>query len=583
MSLLVGDRDPSEETESVSSDGVAPASSAAPTFPRVPIDVEQRFASIFTVAEHVRTVAEKLDIDSFRSVAEILIPCLDTILRDYKHLPRSIRTAQDFGVAFSGTIFFGRMFARHVMRVTTRLTCTRLVDAVELALQSLDMTMASLKTLFNLVDRLVVESKPLPNVPDSPPIHDPSLSIAERTPVTVAASVDTVSEDQPSDNATNGSLNPGPSAPVPPVTEPNNLKRLVSRAGRNKPLTMWSNSASSKSLKTLASSSPRLGGFFTNHFSTNSANLDIDVSRANVPPNTEQSTAAGSPDSSTPPGESPRSTEELYFSSSGGLCAASLVGLVRILTSMVAVTDPGFTQFFCLSFRFFTTSLDVFNIMKAQYDEKPPADIDPEDLALWEDEAVVAKVRVAKVLLVWLRLHWRYEWDRDVLAPLYQFATSRPVNDPAAMTWRKIIDQLKLAGVGVGYRGCRIQRAILKTNTTPPPSGFSIPLESVLKDAIDRGAFDEVDVLHFHSPNGREQLARQLCHAGSELFRQIDPEDAVRYWKDGRNKAVGDKIKLLVSFENALAYWVARVTIGKPTARSRAEVMEFFIDVASVS
>jgi hypothetical protein len=100
---------------------------------------------------------------------------------------------------------------------------------------------------------------------------------------------------------------------------------------------------------------------------------------------------------------------------------------------------------------------------------------------------------------------------------------------------------------------------------------------------MSQNDFDKVDVLYFHSPTGREEFVRQLCLAASELFRHIDPEDAVRYWKDGQDKTVGNKILRLTSFENAQAYWTSNAIVVRPTVRSRAEVMEFFIDVASVS
>jgi hypothetical protein len=191
------------------------------------------------------------------------------------------------------------------------------------------------------------------------------------------------------------------------------------------------------------------------------------------------------------------------------------------------------------------------------------------------------------VFLLWRRSYWRNH-DMDVLEHLRQFASDRPTDDPASITWDKIIAWDKVArnvgdaSIGVHPRGFRMRR-IIQTESHHLSIRLSRPFELRIEEMMSQGDFDKVDILYFHNSPGREEFARQLCLAASELFRHIDPEDAVRYWGDGHDMIVGEKISRLASFENAQSYWVSNTIVVRPSVRSRAEVMEFFIDLASVS
>jgi hypothetical protein len=493
------------------------------------------------------------------------------------------------------------MFAHHIERVSMRMSGMQLADAVQLSLQSLDMTMASLKVLFDLVEHSVIQARPLPDIPavlvpnatpEVPVIHETSTANAS---VSAMASHDQASVPSPLVRSAEDVI----SSPTPPkeITMKGSLKRFVSGLGRKstlRPLTLWSGAISSKSYPASALT-PWVGGSPNGPVPTTPVTpgpsddekfdqqSHIGGAVVSMPPSTEQSALVPHNFMQVLDVVLPSLTPGFYFSSKGVLCAASLEALVRILTSTEAVKGTTFDDFFFLSFRFFSNPIETFNILVAQYDEGPHEPLDSASAIIWEQDAPVAKVRVAKVFLQWLRRHWRHQWDAEILEPLRQFVANRPARDPASITWDKVIRKLDDASVGVGYRGSRIQRIaqLWLTHDTPPP--LPRPFALVTKEAISRGEFDRVDVLHFHSPAGREELARQFCLAASELFRDIDPEDAVRYWKDGRNKTVGEKILRLASFENALAYWTSHVIVVRPTVRSRAEAMEFFIDVASVS
>jgi hypothetical protein len=575
----------------------------------------KEFTSIFKVADQLRAVAATLDVDSLQSLVEILITCLENVLRSLKHLPLQIRSAPDFGVAFRAVIFFGRMFADHIGVVTTRLSGIQLTKAVQLSLQSLDMTIASLKALFDLVEPSDTQTKPLPDipigsVPDATAIDGviPGSSVENFPvlPIPLGSTLDTTAVD-PVIRDSSVEKFPVPPIPLPDLTSAptglkqttedapntpmlpkftptkNSLRRLVSGLGRKtfKPLILWTGTISSESVSALAVT-PHNGGSPNGRSPVMPSPLTSDqqATTDNVVPASPQLSRKVAQVFDVEPS---LPSVELYFSPNKVLCAASLAALVRILTSTEEVRDPAFTDFFFCSFRFFSKPLEIFQMLAAQYDEGPPESLETAKAILWTQNVPFVKVRVAKVFLLWLRIHWRYEWDTDILEPLHRFASSRPADDPAYITWNKVTKKTSDASVGANYRGCRIQRAALTGPTLPKLTRLSRPFELFTEEVISQGAFDKVDILHFHSSTGREELARQLCLAASQLFRHIDPEDAVRYWKDGQDKAIGDRISRLASFENALSYWASNAIVARPTVRSRAEVMEFFVDLAYVS
>jgi hypothetical protein len=254
-----------EEDEYIDSDGVEPALSEGHSRSRSNFDAKE-FTAIFKIAEQVRAVSDNLDTDSLHSLAEILILGLENMLRSFKSLPSRLRSTPSFDVAFRGVIFFGRMFAYRTRDVTLRLSGIQLADTVQLLLQSLDMMMATLKVLFDLIEHLVTQRKPLPDVPVgsagdntfTSPIQDTTV---KNSPIHATASHDKVDVTPPPVfTAEDGSNAPMPQTTF--ATTKASLSRLVSGLHSRKhilrPPTLWSGTISSKS--SAVALIPRVGG-----------------------------------------------------------------------------------------------------------------------------------------------------------------------------------------------------------------------------------------------------------------------------------------------------------------------------------
>jgi hypothetical protein len=581
--------------ESIGSDNVSPPSSETIDSSRFNADVKE-FTAIFKITERVRAVAQDLDIDSLHSLAEVLISCLENMLRSFKCFPSRIRSGQKFDVAFRGVIFFGRMFIQHIRTMTTRLSGIQLSDIVQLSLESLDMTMTSLNVLLDLVGCPVPTDKPLPDIPVRSTLRTPPAPLTVQDALVkdslIPANTPPDHGNLPSMLVTTTGDTSMPSTPLS-ITKAS-LRRFVSGlSGKStrRPLTLWSNTITSKSSASLVLT-PRVDESSSGQVTTPATSDPSDKNGSrqkiyvdgvvSVQPSTQRSAQVLPSFSQVFNMEQPLSTADLYFSPKGVLCAASLVGLIRILTSTEAVRGPTFDDFFFRSFRFFSKPLNIFNMLAAQYDEGPREGLNAMQVIVSEQDAKVAKVRVAKVCLLWLRFHWRYKWDMDVLEPLRHFASTRAAVDPGSITWEKVVRKVNDASISVDNPGFRLQRTAQTQPTRRTSTYLPRPCEMLFMNLISQSDCDRVDILHFHSLTGREVFTRQLCLAASELFRHIDPESAVRYWKDGRDQTVKERISRLAAFENGLAYWTSNAITIRPTIRSRAEVMEFFIEVASV-
>ncbi|KAF7964740.1 hypothetical protein HWV62_3396 [Athelia sp. TMB] len=564
------------------------------SFPELDAATKDQLRSVFEIAEQFRVLTANPHTAEMRAAAEDFTTCLEAILHGCIHLPSQMRAGPKFHLAFKGVIFSGSGF---VERIPATRAEEYFSDKVQVALQWLDMTMSSLRELLQVIQHLRNVPKPLPKVPS---LDDKSSLLIESTttvlegkaallpvgfsfaPVeahTSSAPIIDVSPPSPSTprrdismSVDSAYLTPDASAmdaTIEPIARgtivKSSLKRLVlgvTRKNNRKLSTMWSSTSLSKSSTNMAPS-PCFASF------------GEESPTSPFPPSLIGSADIGP----VPELDEPEPLKDIYFSASGKLCAATMPALVRLLTSKDAVTDPSLNHLFFFSFRFFSTAQDLCVALSDRCKEAAPDGLAPGQLVCWEDDARVTRVRVAKVVLVWLRLYWRHRWDAAALGGLARLMSSQRAADPKGATiWGQVADQIESAA-NPSHRGAWAQQLSTPPSTPPsPPLKFQV----VTKDAILKGNFQSVDALHFHTATGREELARQLCLAGSEFFCAIDSEDAVHFWKEGHDGKTGDRLRRMAAFENALVYWVANVIAGKPTVRSRVEAMEFYLDLASV-
>lgn len=528
--------------------------------------------------DRLRQIAAKIaDAESLQSLGEIFIRRLHSSLRSFnKTLPSGLRTQPEFVPAFQATIYFGVAFSGQVQRLQKPAPKDDPVDVWQVSLVYLELIMTYLKRLAEIIKQsdpspmaLDPNHKPLPQVPIGSTIPPDGIIFENSSTSTTeppAASTDSYYIVHP--NVLE--------QPVPPITSrpsKGSLRRLMPRIRKKPtmPLTIPTYAISSESTTTLQLS-PHSEMF---HYATDSGGSQ------------SSDTLFSEGSHSSPPEDKlevthPQTTEDTYYSQGGVLCAAKIAALLRILTSKEAVIDPTFQNVFFLSFRFFSSPAEVFENLVNRYNEEPPQNLTEAQTVTWAGNAVTTKIRVAKVFLTWLKIHWCSKRDDEIIEPLRKFASERSAGDPALAIWGQVLGILVDASKCDVYNDDRIQRS-LQQSVPAADARRSHTFMLLTQNDVLRGNYDSVDILHFHSVAGREELACQLSIAASRFYRNFDPEDAVQFWANRLDKDVGKKIKKLTLFENALVYWTADAILAKPTVRSRAETMEFFVDLASVS
>jgi len=277
---------------------------------------------------------------------------------------------------------------------------------------------------------------------------------------------------------------------------------------------------------------------------------------------------------------------DIQVNNDGVVTKASLTALIVMLTSKECVTDYEFMDMFFLCFRYFSSPMEVYNKLITRYDEKPDGNLSEAQMRVWEREAICIKLRVAKAFHTWVDLHWRQSLDHEVLDHLVEFAFKRIARElPICLSTRITAVLTRCVADLESYRGRRVERRIkiakLALGMDISPPSFNHPLRGDMCE----GDFWDVDILDFDSAEGRKELARQLTLKASEMYRLIDPEDAVAFWRgqgQGDDK-VGEQISAMISFEKALFAWVIQTILAPSTPKNRAKVFIFWLEIASVS
>jgi len=573
-----------EKTESICSDDPAPPSSEIfiPAVPAVPkFDLEETYPSIFVPINLLRLVEGVKDLDRLRSLAQVFATCLQTIIHSMDTLPYDIRLNPTYELAKYGVVFTGGLFAAQVAKIDSDWYAAQVAEGMEMALELMDITIASLRNFLEVAERILVENKPLPALP-SEDSAEPLRAKAESAPGTLANIVAEVLQ-SPESTPVTPSLEPVYTSKRKPANNPARkassqrkgsiIRRILQRTPKaSNASTLPSETESFLTLvgpefgttpivepsKSLAESAPPKPSYILRqsavYFPADPYCPEVDV---------EMPLPAGD-------------TVAVRLDHLGAYKAASLTALVRMLTSKDAVTDLEFTDTFFMCFRMFSSPMQFFELLIKRFDEQPPASLTTVQLRVWTREMMHVRIRVAKTIRIWLTEYWRPEFDSEVLEHLQAFALDRIVGDLPDQLAMRILEGLNDLVNGKEHRGVKRQKQleIVKYSAMveePKPTGFLLVPKSTPQ------------LSQFESKAGREELARQLTIKASEIFFKIDPAEVVIFWKKKNDKGVGPKVQATNSFEKSLGLWVTSTILDQLTERRRVDLIEFWFDISTVS
>ncbi|KAK4163697.1 ras guanine nucleotide exchange factor domain-containing protein [Cladorrhinum sp. PSN259] len=422
--------------------------------------------------------------------------------------------------------------------------------------------------------------KPLPEVPKvtSPAAEDPisnpllararaqSLPIHNHASSTIAS---TRADLPPLPRISTSSLPMGNYSP----TEQSAMHDGEFRSFRSESMT----ASSSGSASTYLSRDSKLS--LVSQSSTRATTPDITPSHNNTPSISEVSvTGSSAPTEEVEDVESKLLAKtfahELMFKD-GQVVGGSLAALVERLTTHESTPDALFVSTFYLTFRLFSTPVELTEALIERFDYVGEAPL----------IANPVRLRAYNVFKGWLESHWREETDRDALPLIQQFAEVKlTANLPTA--GKRLLDLVEKVSVSDGTLVPRFVSSMNKTNTTA--GTHYIPADSALPSpVITRG---QTNALANWKAGGNNpsildfdplEIARQLTIKQMSLFCSIMPEELLGSKWTKLGGAGAPNVKAMSAFTTGLSNLVADTILAFDEVKKRASVIKQWIKIAN--
>jgi hypothetical protein len=265
---------------------------------------------------------------------------------------------------------------------------------------------------------------------------------------------------------------------------------------------------------------------------------------------------------------------ELVYNKDGQISGGSLPALVEQLTTHESTPDTSFVNAFYLTFRLFTTPVDLAQCLIARFDyvgDSPSL-------------GTPVRLRVYNVFKGWLESHWMADSDAAALGIILAFATGKLRS--ALPTAGKRLAELtsKVTEVRAGALVPRLTSSIGKTggyNAVFTPLDSNVPTPNVTKSQLNllrtvKEGKSQCSILDFDPL----ELARQFTIIESKLFCAIQPEEllASEWTKKNGSKAVN--VRAMSTLSTDLANLVADTILNLEDAKKRAVTIKQWIKIA---
>jgi son of sevenless-like protein len=297
----------------------------------------------------------------------------------------------------------------------------------------------------------------------------------------------------------------------------------------------------------------------------------------------------------------------------GSLTGASLPALVEKLTPHdTSIVDPALLSMFFLTFRLFTTPVELFNVIVHRYRMEGPAGsaIQTPEYAAWmENKVQPVRIRIFSFLKLWLDSFWRTDVDAEVLPLLEEFA-SGTLQQTLPSVAPRLLHALRLKTFPSSPEQrtpSRIGSLLHKAKSTdrlrsgiptrdggvpdqilPPTPQIARSLFSALRNQTSAVAITDFDPL---------ELARQLTVMESKLFLAVKSQDVLESYK-----RTTPALKTMSTFHGHLCFpftiaylptqadpfvfWDFRTSLVQDTIlterdiKKRSAIVKFFIKLA---
>jgi hypothetical protein len=265
---------------------------------------------------------------------------------------------------------------------------------------------------------------------------------------------------------------------------------------------------------------------------------------------------------------------ELVYNKEGQISGGSLPALVEQLTTYETTPDVVFVTTFYLTFRLFTTPVELTQSLIDRFDYIGDS----------QSIGVPVRLRVYNVFKGWLESHWVSESDSAALGLILSFATGKLRESMPAAGKRLAELTSKVTEVRAGALVPRLVSSIGKagssnTFTTAdnnvPSSNFSKSQLNALR--ASKEGKGQCSILDFDPL----EMARQFTIIESRLFCSIQAEEllALEWTKKSDSKAVN--VKAMSTLSTDLANLVADTILHLEDAKKRAAIIKQWVKIAA--
>ncbi len=252
--------------------------------------------------------------------------------------------------------------------------------------------------------------------------------------------------------------------------------------------------------------------------------------------------------------------DDIVIAQDGSVKGATLEALLARLT-MHNSFDASFNNTFLMTYRSFTTTQTLLDLLAQRFRILPPDGLDEDELALWtEKKQVPIRLRVFNVLKMWLEMHFYEGEDEPYLDQVRRFAVEEMGEIASMKAPSQHLQRLVERRQGEGEQ--MIRKMVLPTSAPAP----------ILPKNLKKIKFLEIDPL---------ELARQLTLMESRLYNKVKPAECLGLkWTKPGNEVHAKGIMESINTHNRISAWVAETILQQEDLKKRAALIKQFISIA---
>ncbi|ORY81232.1 ras guanine nucleotide exchange factor domain-containing protein [Leucosporidium creatinivorum] len=314
-------------------------------------------------------------------------------------------------------------------------------------------------------------------------------------------------------------------------------------------------------------------------------------------------------------------SREISFNADGHVTGGTLRCLVERMTLHDTTIDPTFANTFFLTFRMFTTPLELADSLYKRFDIAPSRTLEPAELKRWSDTKLTpVRLRIYNLFKTWVETYWQHETDQAIVEGLLAFCRGRLASAMSSASLRlvdivqkrvvaatttngfaspSLRSESPVPSVIAQHRGLtRMQSTdrfragkILPTpqlyssthspasnspfgNSGPPPPAPILGRNLVpLLRSGPPPSFSILDIDPL-------ELARQLTIMESRVYCAIRADELLgqEFSKKGGVKA--ENVRAMSTLSTRLTGWIAETILNEQDAKKRTALVKYFIKLS---